>query len=144
MQLALEEFDKQVNPQNNKLLILLMDTAGWHKTKKIKGLNNIIIYPIPAYTPKFKPTECIWSLIRECLANKSFNNLDELENILAQRCLWLIEHPTVTADSIFFEGKAIEHFIGSGIQASHLNDDRLGRVLDKLSLPGIKKIFTSS
>lgn len=28
-------------------------------------------------------------------ANKSFNNLDELENILAQRCLWLMEHPTV-------------------------------------------------
>ena len=30
--------------------------------------------------------------------------------------------------SKFFEGKAIEHLIGSGIQASHLNDDRLGRV----------------
>ncbi|MEG3906777.1 DUF4277 domain-containing protein [Microcoleus sp. w2-18bC1] len=34
--------------------------------------------------------------------------------------------------SKFFEGKAIEHLLGSGIQASHLNDDRLGRVLDKL------------
>jgi hypothetical protein len=43
-----------------------------------------------------------------------------------------------------YEGKAIEHFIGSGIQASHLNDNRLGRVLDKLSLAEIKKIFTSS
>ncbi len=66
MQLALSEFDKQVNPQNNKLLILLMDRAGWHTTKKLKGLNNIIIYPIPAYTPKLNPTECIWPLIREC------------------------------------------------------------------------------
>ena len=47
MQLALEEFDKQVNPQNNKLLILLMDRAGWHTTKKLKGLNNIIIYSNP-------------------------------------------------------------------------------------------------
>jgi transposase len=45
--------------------------------------------------------------------------------------------------SKFFEGKAIEHLIGSGIQASHLNDDRLGRVLDKLYLAGITKIFTS-
>ena len=34
--------------------------------------------------------------------------------------------------SKFFEWKAIEHLLGSGIQASHLNDDRLGRVLDKL------------
>ena len=72
-----------------------MDRPGWHTTKKLKGLNNIIIYPIPAYTPKLNPTECISPLIRECLANKSFNNLDELENILAERCLWLMEHPTV-------------------------------------------------
>jgi transposase len=34
--------------------------------------------------------------------------------------------------SKFFEGKAVEHLLGTGIQASHLNDDRLGRVLDKL------------
>ncbi|WP_445300968.1 IS1634 family transposase [Microcoleus sp. BR0-C5] len=45
--------------------------------------------------------------------------------------------------SKFFEGKAIEHLLGSGIQASHLNDDRLERVLDKLYLAGITKIFTT-
>jgi len=45
--------------------------------------------------------------------------------------------------SQFFEGKAVEHLIGEGIQASHLNDDRLGRVLDKLYLVGVSEIFTS-
>jgi transposase len=45
--------------------------------------------------------------------------------------------------SKFFEGKAVEHLLGTGIQASHLNDDRLGRVLDKLYLAGITKIFTT-
>ena len=45
--------------------------------------------------------------------------------------------------SKFFEGKAIEHLLGEGIQASHLNDDRLGRVLDKLYLAGITEIFTT-
>lgn len=45
--------------------------------------------------------------------------------------------------SKFFEGKAIEHLLGAGIQASHLNDDRLGRVLDKLYLAGITEIFTT-
>ena len=45
--------------------------------------------------------------------------------------------------SQFFEGKAIEHLIGAGIQPSHLNDDRLGRVLDKLYLVGVSEIFTS-
>jgi len=45
--------------------------------------------------------------------------------------------------SKFFEGKAVEHLLGTGIQASHLNDDRLGRVLDKLYLAGITEIFTT-
>jgi transposase len=44
--------------------------------------------------------------------------------------------------SQFFEGKATEHLIGAGIKAEHLNDDRLGRVLDKLYLTGTSQIFT--
>lgn len=43
--------------------------------------------------------------------------------------------------SKFFEGKATKHLIGEGIQPSHLNDDRLGRVLDKLYLTGLNQIF---
>jgi transposase len=43
----------------------------------------------------------------------------------------------------FFEGKAIEHLMGEGIQASHLNEYRLGRVLDKLYLAGSSQIFTT-
>ena len=42
MQLALSEFDRQVNPQNNKLLILLMDRAGWQTKKKLKGLKALL------------------------------------------------------------------------------------------------------
>ena len=44
--------------------------------------------------------------------------------------------------SKFFEGKATEHLVGEGIKAEHLNDDRLGRVLDKLYLKGTSQIFT--
>ncbi len=44
----------------------------------------------------------------------------------------------------FFEGKATEHLIGEGIKAEHLNDDRLGRVLDKLYTTGLEQLFTSS
>ncbi len=44
--------------------------------------------------------------------------------------------------SQFFEGKGTEHLIGEGIQPKHLNDDRLGRVLDKLYVTGTSQIFT--
>jgi len=43
----------------------------------------------------------------------------------------------------FFEALPTEHLIGEGIQAEHLNDDRLGRVLDKLYLTGLEDIFLS-
>jgi transposase len=43
----------------------------------------------------------------------------------------------------FFAGKATEHLIGSGIKPEHLNDDRLGRVLDKLFDAGLTELFVS-
>lgn len=41
----------------------------------------------------------------------------------------------------FFVGKATEHLLGKGIQAEHLNDDRLGRVLDQLFKAGVTSLF---
>jgi len=41
----------------------------------------------------------------------------------------------------FFVGKATEHLIGEGVQPEHLNDDRLGRVLDQLYLAGLSQVF---
>ena len=34
--------------------------------------------------------------------------------------------------SEFFAGKATEHLIGEGVTAEHLNESRLGRVMDRL------------
>lgn len=34
--------------------------------------------------------------------------------------------------SEFFEGKSVKHLLGAGGTAAHLNDDRLGQVLDQL------------
>ena len=45
--------------------------------------------------------------------------------------------------SQFFEGKATEHLIAPGIRPEHLNDTRIGRVLDKLYHYGVTKIFVT-
>lgn len=42
----------------------------------------------------------------------------------------------------FFEGKATEHLIGEGVKPEHLNDDRLGRALDKIYSVGVTQVFT--
>lgn len=41
----------------------------------------------------------------------------------------------------FFVGKATTHLIGEGIQPEHLNDDRMGRVLDELFEAGLTEVF---
>ena len=43
----------------------------------------------------------------------------------------------------FFVGKATEHLIGEGVLPEHLNDDRIGRELDKYYQIGTTKIFTT-
>lgn len=41
----------------------------------------------------------------------------------------------------FFESIACEHLIGDGVKPEYLNDDKLGRVLDKLFLKGLDTTF---
>ncbi|CDN16725.1 hypothetical protein RintRC_5133 [Richelia intracellularis] len=41
----------------------------------------------------------------------------------------------------FFSGIATEHLLPEGIQPEHLNDECLGRVLDKLYDAGLTEIF---
>ena len=43
----------------------------------------------------------------------------------------------------FFVGKATQHLIGKGITAEQLNDDRIGRALDKYYQVGTTKLFTA-
>ena len=43
----------------------------------------------------------------------------------------------------FFVGKPTEHLIGEGVLPSHLNDDKIGRELDKYHQIGKTKIFTA-
>lgn len=43
----------------------------------------------------------------------------------------------------FFVGKATEHLLGAGIRPEHLNDDRLGRILDKLAESGLTETFVT-
>jgi transposase len=43
----------------------------------------------------------------------------------------------------FFLVQATEHLLGEGIRSEHLNDDRLGRILDKLHDSGLTEIFVT-
>ena len=43
---------------------------------------------------------------------------------------------------LFFEDKPVSNLLGDGVQAEHLNDDTLGRCLDKIAAYGTTKLFS--
>lgn len=56
---------------------------------------------------------------------------------------WAFSLPRYRVFEEFFRGKAIEHLIGPDIEPEHLNDDRMGRILDKLFEAGLTELFVS-
>ena len=59
---------------------------------------------------------------------------------LILNCLGFLTAPLYLF-SQFFEGKATEHLIGAGVKPEHLNDSRIGRVLDQLHQAGLSRVF---
>ena len=59
---------------------------------------------------------------------------------LILNCLGFLTAPLYLF-SQFFEGKATEHLIGAGVKPEHLNDHRIGRVLDRLYSYGVTELF---
>ena len=54
--------------------------------------------------------------------------------------VWLYQ-PTAVPRAPFFQNKPLSRLIAPGIQASHLNDDTLGRTLDTLDDFGVTELY---
>ena len=100
---ALEIFSGEADPKKNKLIILLIDQAGFHTAKQLAIPDNIIFFPLPPYTPQLQPAECAWPLLKEPVANRCMKDMDELERVLADRCRWLMKQPEVLKGAVGFD-----------------------------------------
>lgn len=102
MNLALKEFSQYIDPKKKKIIILLVDKAGWHISKELEIPENIRLCPLPSYTPELQPVECGWPLLRESVANRYFDNLDKFENVIVKRCAWLHKNPATLKGAVGF------------------------------------------
>lgn len=100
-EIALKHFAKAVGAGPKKRIILVVDGAGWHKGN-LKIPDGIHLLPLPAYSPELQPAERLWPLVRESLANKDIDNLDDLEEMLVQRCRVLINNTDVIKSNTLF------------------------------------------
>lgn len=93
--LALRAFAGEHDPENRKILVLLLDRAGYHSAADIAVPSDVRLHFLPSYTPELQPVECVWPLVREAMANTVFPDLDALEATLIRRCRWLLRHPEI-------------------------------------------------
>lgn len=86
MTAMLECFASLTGAGASKRIVLLLDQAGWHTSPKLTVPEGVYIVLLPSHTPELQPTERVWPLVRESIANESLPNLDALEERLAARC----------------------------------------------------------
>lgn len=103
MNLALQEFVRDVNPQGEKIIVLLLDNAGWHVTKNLQVPPGLVLLHLPAYSPELSPAEPVVPLLREAVANECLPSLEALEERVAQRCVYLQQHPELIRKVSGFE-----------------------------------------
>ena len=59
-------------------IVMVMDGAGWHSSKKLIAPSNIRLLALPPYAPELNPVEHLWHELREkCFHNKVFASIDD-------------------------------------------------------------------
>jgi transposase len=59
--------------------VLIMDRAGWHKSRALKLPTGITVLLLPPYSPELNPVENLWHYLRShYLSNKGYADYDAL------------------------------------------------------------------
>lgn len=90
---ALAAFAHAVGAGPDKVILLVLDCGGWHRSPQVKLPPGIHLLFLPPYSPELQPAERLWELADEPLVNLRFDSLDELEDVLEQRCRVLMQMP---------------------------------------------------
>ena len=91
MQLFIDEVAKRYPDEN---IIMIIDGAGWHRSKALVLPDNLKLHLLPPYSPELNPQEHIWDELREkYFHNEAFDSLDALEQQLVKGLLHLEQHP---------------------------------------------------
>jgi transposase len=90
---ALENFAREVGAATTRRILLVLDRAGWHTAKKLRVPEGIHLEFLPSHSPELQPSERLWPLSNEGVANRHFEEIEEMEEALANRCVALGEQP---------------------------------------------------
>jgi transposase len=101
--MALEHFAREVGAGTRKRILLVVDGAGWHTAKKkLRVPEGIHLEFLPSHSPELQPSERLWPLSDEAVANRYFEEIEELEEALVERCVALGDQPEIIRTHIHY------------------------------------------
>jgi transposase len=95
-------FAKETGAGDERIIILVLDSAGWHTEAGLKIPEGLRLVFLPPYSPELQPAETLWTLVDEPIVNKHIPTIEELEDIIGKRCVDLAqERETIKGKSGF-------------------------------------------
>jgi hypothetical protein len=84
--------------RREKRVLLVVDQAGWHISGEVEVPEGIHLEFLPAGSPELQPAERLWPLTNEAIANRLFEEIEEIEEALVERCIQLLDQAQTIKD----------------------------------------------
>ena len=82
-------FAREAGAGLDRIIILVLDGAGWHTAPGLAVPEGIRLVYLPPYTPELQPAETLWAHVDEPIVNKHFETIEDLDAVVAARCVAL-------------------------------------------------------
>jgi len=92
---VLAAFAPAVGAGKDKLVVLVLDQAGWPVRDRLVVPDGLVLEFLPSYTPKLQPAQRLWPLTNEAVANPYFATLKVLDTALRAHCGSLAAMPEI-------------------------------------------------
>jgi transposase len=79
-------FAREAGAGRERIIVLGLDTAGWHTEPNLVVPDGIRLVYLPRYSPELQPAEHLWPVLDEPLVNRYFETLTDLEQAVTERC----------------------------------------------------------
>ena len=89
--MALREFAREIGAGDDKRILLVLDRAGWHTGGEVEVPDGIHLEFLPPGSPELQPAERLWPLTNEAIANRLFEEIEQVEQALVERCIELLD-----------------------------------------------------
>lgn len=82
-------FAREAGAGRDRIIILVLDGAGWHSEPGLAVPEGIRLVYLPPYTPELQPAETLWVHVDEPIVNRHFATLTDLDAAVARQCVAL-------------------------------------------------------